>query len=125
MSAESVQEKNVFLAICEYAESRGISRLNLNPGCWEVKLDDQWWFAVNPHRTDQECSMGVTVRPFTIYVQYNGFPAGVFSPKEGVFAAGSMANVDSFMAALESATIQSTTNPPESKEGASKAREGK
>ena len=41
------------------------------------------------------------MQPFHTYIEYNGWPAGVLNPLgEGEFAAGTGANVESFVAAL-------------------------
>jgi hypothetical protein len=77
------------------------------PGkCWARQVGS-WAFFVNagPRTVITEpggaVGGGVTVQPFHTYIEYNGWPAGVLNPLgEGEFAAGTGANVESFVAAL-------------------------
>lgn len=39
--------------------------------------------------------------PFAVYVEYNGWPAGIIDPRGGILAAGMAANEDSFIADIE------------------------
>lgn len=98
-------------AICEafgeivtLALARGVYRINALPGCWELELDEHWWLAVNGHREVTRCSRGVDVQPFSAYVEFNGWPAGVFTPAGGVLAAGTLANEATLIAALRRAS---------------------
>jgi hypothetical protein len=98
----------LFLALAEYAERRGVPPLNTFAGCWSEQIDPTWWVAVNAHREEQmvslppECGKDeVPVPPFTALVYYNGWPAGLFTPHSGAFAAGEGANPATFTAALD------------------------
>src|SRR4051812_42178304 len=91
-------------AIADFAIGRGVTSINKLPGCWEAKIDEQWWIAVNAHNVSVECSKGFDVQPFSAYIEYNGFPAGEVSPSGGVIAAGDVANEDTFIAALKAQT---------------------
>ena len=95
----------LFTAIMEYAEAKGVSKINALPGCWEVQVDEQWWFAVNGQKLPVTCSHGVEIEPFHCFVEYNGWPAGIFTPYGGEFAAGSAANEETFEAALKAARV--------------------
>jgi hypothetical protein len=77
-------------------------------GCWEYRLDEQWEIAMNGHKEPRKCSFGVEVAPFHCYLQYNGWPAGVFNPRGGTIAAGSCANEDTFIAAIDAAIAKHT-----------------
>ncbi len=95
------EPENPFSAIAAYHRRSGLPPLNQIEGCWEVQVDEQWWFALNGHPTPLGCSKGYGVLPYHLCVEYNGWPAGVLSPTDGgIFAAGSGANVDTFIAAL-------------------------
>ena len=101
----------LFLALADYAERRGVPPLNTFPGCWSEQLDPTWWVAVNAHpeerlvRLPPECGNGeAPVPPFTALVYYNGWPAGLFTPHSGTFAAGEGANPTTFLAALNRAS---------------------
>lgn len=93
-----------FYAIAELAEALGVSDISQQPGCWEHQVDERWWFAVNAHPQDNRCSRGPEVPAFHAYVEFNGWPAGVFHPVAGgEFAAGTEANEDEFVRAAQAA----------------------
>lgn len=92
-----------FYEIANLAERLGVKDINVLPGCWEFRLDDQWWIAVNGRKEAVKCSTGVMVEPVHAYVEYNGWPAGVLTPYGGVIAAGSAANEQTFIDALKNA----------------------
>lgn len=101
----SVEISGIFLEIAEFAHRRGVTSINAMPGCWEVQIDAQWWMAVNGHSTPTATSRGdEPVPPFSAYIEYNGWPAGVVDPAGGVLAAGSGANAETFCRALQSST---------------------
>ena len=92
-----------YYALAEYGLSLGVENLAAIDGCWEHQIDERWWVAANGHREDQQCSHGVAVPPFHWYIEFNGWPAGVIGPFQGVIAAGEAANEDAFLAALKAA----------------------
>ena len=71
--------------------------------CWEHDVDAQWHIAVNGHREPKKSRDGMDVPPFTAAVSFNGWPAGLINPREGIIAAGAAANEDAFLAALKKA----------------------
>ena len=88
-------------AIFAYAKRAGVAAISQRPGCWEVDVDGRWWFAVNGHSSDQACSRGPWVLPFGCYIEYQGWPAAILDVNGvGEFAAGEVANVAAFVAAL-------------------------
>ena len=91
----------VFVELVALAERLGISRVNELPGCWEYQIDDEWSIAVNGHREPVECSAGVMVQPFSAYVQWRGWPAGVIDPVGGMIVAHANANEDGLIAAIK------------------------
>ena len=54
---------------------------------WEVTING------NPRPKDGQ-------PPFSAYVTFNGFPAGVLTAQEGIIAGGKVANEETFIAAL-------------------------
>jgi hypothetical protein len=74
--------------------------VNQYPECWELALDDYWFLAFNGHNVPTNCSKSVKVPPFSVYVEFNGWPAGVFDPVGGTIAAGECANENAFLDAL-------------------------
>jgi hypothetical protein len=95
--------KEAFYEIVMLAERMGVEDINELPGCWECQIDERWWIAVNGHREPAKCSAGPEVPPFTAYVQFNGWPAGIIDPYGGIIAAGDAANEDAFITALKGA----------------------
>jgi hypothetical protein len=91
----------LFILIAKLAEKDGASPISKFDGCWERQIGEHWWIAVNAHNDDVKCSKGAEVKPFNCYVEFNGWPAGVFDPFGGIIAAGSAANEETFAQAIE------------------------
>ena len=94
-----------FSEIVELGIALGVKDIAKTPGCWEHRVDEHWWFALNPHSEPTTCSKsaGVPLKPFCVYVEFNGLPAGVLNPKGGTIAAGRLANEDALIEALKTA----------------------
>jgi hypothetical protein len=92
-----------FAAVCDLAISLGVTRINKLPGCWEHQVDEHWWVAVNGHDKPTLCSTETSVPPFSIYVVFNGWPAGIIDAGGGCLAAGALANEETFLAAIQNA----------------------
>lgn len=110
----TAQYCEAFCAIVDAAQRLGVGNISLLPGCWEWDIDGVWWLAINGHREPMACSHGNAVPPFHAYVEFNGWPAGIFSPSGGEFVAGSAGNEDSFIAALKAtgcANLDAAGNP--------------
>lgn len=97
----------VFQAACEFAMSRGAERLRDQSGTWDSDVDDKWWISINAHAQDAECSRGLNVPPCSVYVEFNGWPAGVIDAAGGCIAAGKIANEEAFVTALRQHTPRS------------------
>jgi hypothetical protein len=93
-----------FSAVVDYALSRGVRNLAQRPGLWEAQIDEQWWIALNPHQQELTSSHGNKIQFGQCYVEFNGWPAGIITPYDGILAAGALANENTFIAALRSAT---------------------
>lgn len=87
----------------EFMLSHGFEDIKHLPGCAEMAIDETWWIALNGHEDTTECSKGVGVPPFSLYIEFNGWPAGVVTAYGGTMAAGSIANEREFIAAIERA----------------------
>ena len=96
---------DLFVLIATIAEHDGAAPLNERDGVWVRRLDDDWLIAVNGHLEPREYE-GVAVPPFTCYVEYNGWPAGMLTPFDGALAAGESANLDTFATALRQAVAR-------------------
>lgn len=95
-----------FKKLCDLCIALGASPANKHKACWEHRVDERWEIAFNGHNDPKMCSHGVVVDPYNCYVQYNGWPAGVFTPYGGCIAAGEGANETTFLAALTRAEAE-------------------
>jgi hypothetical protein len=102
-----MMERNAVILILELHKADGVLPLSHLPGLWHRKLDERWEIYVNGHAQKMriEGPGEGEVLPFDCYVEYNGWPAGMFSipTGEGCIAAGSAANYETFCDALEGA----------------------
>lgn len=64
----------------------------------QIDVDSTWKITFNGCPEERQ-----SIAPFHILVEYNGFPAGIIGPGDGVIAAGERANEDAFIAALKAA----------------------
>lgn len=98
-SSEVAQE--MFLELAELAKEDGLPTIR---GLWEKKLDDDWKFAVNGAKSPQITTIMTAahrVPPYTLYVEFNGWPAGQLHPDAGGwFCAGAEANAARFLRVL-------------------------
>lgn len=103
---DRVPEKipEVFLAVADLAKARALKPANQYPGCMEIEVDEHWWIALNGHREAMACSKGPVVDSFTMYVEFNGWPAGVVGIDGGVLVGGERANEATLLEALKRAT---------------------
>lgn len=102
----SDQVCEAFAVLCSLGMAMGAAPLNKHAGCWEHQVDGQWWLAVNGHKEAKTTSKGQSVEPFHCYVEYNGWPAGVFTPYGGIIAAGEGANERTFLLAMQRAEAE-------------------
>ena len=90
----------IFALVGEYAFELGIRNINKLSGCWEKQIDKSWFIAINGHSRKIKINtsqMDFELEPFSVYVEYNGFPTGVFDASGGEFAAGPKVNEDYFI----------------------------
>jgi hypothetical protein len=93
----------VFGRACELAMENGGENINLDAGCHEVSIDADWWLAINPHDRPRQCSRGATIKPFQIYFEWRGWPAGFVSSSGGLIISGKEVSEANLLAALERA----------------------
>jgi hypothetical protein len=98
---ESGDKTPLFILLADLADKDDAAPLSKHEGCWERRIGKDWWIAVNGHEEDKKCSRGAQVPFGHCYVEYLGFPAGLFSPFGGTIAAGAVANEEAFAKALE------------------------
>lgn len=98
------QAPEAFAIVAEYAVALGAKSISALPGCWEKRIDEHWWVAINGHKDDMACSREAPPVPsLHCYIEYDGWPAGLISLQDGVIAAGESANEDTFIAAVKRA----------------------
>jgi hypothetical protein len=112
MSANDLDARELIFQLHKLDGIPGIGQL---PGLWERKLNERWTFWINGH---MEALKGgprkdIPVQPGDCYVEYNGWPAGSFSliHGDGIIAAGSRANYQTFCAALRDAVAAKEARP--------------
>ena len=92
------------------AEAMGVRNIKALPGCWEVVIDEQWWLAVNGHKEPTACSpsdgRSVAVPPYSVYVEFNGWPAGILNIGGDEIVAGAAANEDALIDAIKAKTAK-------------------
>lgn len=93
----------LFKELCEYGLALGMKNISELPGCWEQKVDEHWWIACNGHSEPTECSEGAKVPPFSFYIMFNGWPAGIIDAGGGTLCAGAVANEGALIAAIQAA----------------------
>jgi hypothetical protein len=103
-----VNVTEAYLLIAELCIALDAAPLSKHAGCWEERIDAHWDIAMNGHKKPMQSSYGAEVAPFCAYLRYNGFPAGIASPNGGIIANGSMANEDSFIAAVKTKLTEIT-----------------
>ena len=103
MSNDEIRLPVAFGLTIELGYELGVRDISKLDGCHELAIDDHWWIAVNGHKEPTRCSRGPMVDPFAIYVEFNGFPAGILDSGGGCIAAGESANHDSYVQAVTAA----------------------
>ncbi len=88
----------VFSKVVDLAQALGVESINELDGCWTYQVSDKWLLKVNGHGREVD-----GVPAFHGYVEYNGWPAGVFSAQGGTIAGGANANEDALIEALDQA----------------------
>jgi hypothetical protein len=66
---------------------------------YERKVDNNWTIVINGSK--EKKYKGLDIPPFCMYVEFNGLPAGLLDPWDGVIAAGKEANEDALIRALK------------------------
>jgi hypothetical protein len=102
IAGRQVQISEAFYEMMCLAERLGVKDMHRMGRCWEFKVDDDWWFAVNGKPLAIKCSKGQEINPYHMYVEWKGFPAGLCNVRSGTFAAGELVNEKAFCEALRS-----------------------
>lgn len=87
-----------FMLIGELAYKRGLRSIKDLPGLTGIRIDAHWLVQINPH---PEPHGGIP--PCHMALEFNGWPAGLFSAEGGAIAAGALANEDELLAAVRAA----------------------
>lgn len=84
---------DMFDLVTRIADQEGA--LPIRDKVWTCKVDEQWTFKINGHKEEME-----KIPAFHMFVEYNGWPAGLVSSYGGIIAAGNAANEQTFIDAL-------------------------
>ena len=110
---KSLDMPGPFGALADLVYARGDYPLKKWKGLYHCRIDKQWEVWINGHKEELPLREGTGLPAFHAYVEYNGWPAGVFSPISGVIAASECANEETFCAAVKAATarVQAARGP--------------
>lgn len=100
----------VFVALVSWSQSLGAKSIKDLPGCWESHVGGSgWWVAINGHDVPTKNTHGGVVPPFSAWIEWNGWPAGLVGPRGGTLVVGEAANEDSLIAALRAEVARGET----------------
>lgn len=107
----------IWALVVDIADAHDATPMTKHPRPWYLRIDEQWEISINGGRQPAHCTQisGQPTAPIPathMLVQFNGFPAGLLSPYDGVIAAGTTANDNTLIAALR-AHLRRTLNPPQ------------
>lgn len=99
-----------YAKVLELGVELGARNLKSRPGAWVHRIDRTWIVALNPHEEELEVeidgTMGGRLQSFEVGVWFNGWLAGILTPRGGAIAAGAAANEDAFIRALDRAICE-------------------
>lgn len=90
-----------FVKLVELAHELGYRNIKNAPGVIEFDVDDHWHVAINGKRREMKTMNGMPVGWLTVYLEFNGWPAGNLYAQGGWIAAGRLANERSLLAAVD------------------------
>lgn len=97
-----------FLKVGMLAHALGARSIKDFSGCWQHQFTHDgslWQIALNAHLEPNEASpigaMACQVPRLSVAVWFNGWLAAIFDPRGGTFVAGTLANEDAFIEALD------------------------
>lgn len=98
------------MAVADMMTALGRTHLNQHIGPAIHDVDEHWRVVLNPHREFVRYGekAEIEIPPFSCYIEFNGWPAGLINPYGGAIAAGSLANEETFIAAVKAATQRAT-----------------
>jgi hypothetical protein len=111
---------NAIELICDLHKRDGVIPIGKMTDLWHRRVDDQWAIWVNGQMQSVKTKPtpgspgGHPVDPGDVYVEFNGWPCGIFSmiTGEGTLAAGKIANYETFCAALRRAIAPADKDSP-------------
>lgn len=89
-----------FLGCAALAKHDGIVPLPQD-AIWERKIAGGHWVIKFNGTKETRKAGDADLRPYSVYVEWCGWPAGIIDPAGGIIATGAMANEDTFIAAIE------------------------
>lgn len=94
--------KAAWVGVCMLAMKDGVVPASSAPGGIYEREFGPWRVMLNGTGEEKpKTDKHPYIEPFGIYVEFNGWPAGIIGPGGGIIAAGDAANEDAFIAAIE------------------------
>lgn len=96
----SVALLDAFDLVVELCMATGNTPVTKHAGCWEYDIDAHWRIAVNGRRWPMRSIAGIEIPARHCYATYDGRPAALFGPHNGVFVNGHNINRDALCRAI-------------------------
>ncbi len=91
---EQDQVCTAFYAVAKLAEV--LKESPIRDKIWEHQIDRHWFIKINGYSKQVN-----GIPPYNMFIEFNGYPAGILSPFDGTIAAGTEANEDTFIEAVK------------------------
>lgn len=82
------QISEAWFALIEFGAAAGGRNVAQLPGCFEARIDADWWMAANGATTPRLASNGMEVPGLAVYVERQGWPAGIIDMHGGTLLMG-------------------------------------
>lgn len=86
-----------FMRVVDLGVARGMADIAKTPGCQQLDFG-MWALSLNPHLEPTKNADGVEVPMGSVFVQYNGWPAGIIGMDGGCLVG---VTEDQFIEAIE------------------------
>lgn len=93
---EIIKSGHIAEGLLAFAMYNGATSISMKEGLWVKEVDKTWTVKCNGHKERVD-----TIPPFSWYIEFNGWPAGVIGILgDGVLCAGEAGNEENLRAAL-------------------------
>ncbi len=84
----------VFYAVSKLCEV--LKEAPIRDKVWENQIDEHWFIKINGHSKEMK-----GIPAYCMTIEYDGFPAGIISPFDGMMVSGEVINEDALIAAMK------------------------